>query len=155
MGNNYTAQCKYSRGISHQQRWVPPDKDWIKINTDASRRYDILSITIGYIIKDTEVRVMRTYNKKLEDCPILVAKCEAIREAIVTAITMGSSKICINTNSHIVVNAVKGKVTVPKVIINLVEHIRWLSVCFNVFELDYYCRDDNREADVIVKKAHV
>lgn len=76
------AQCKYSRGISNQQRRVPPYKDWIKIITDVSRRYDFQSTTIRYIIKDVEARVIRTYNKKFGDCPILVAECETVREAI-------------------------------------------------------------------------
>lgn len=150
-----TTQCNDIKMSSHQQKWVPPDKEWIKINTDASRRYDLQSITIGYIIKDAEARVVRTSSKKLGDCSILVAECEAAREAMMAAIMMGSLKVCINTDSQIIVNAVKGKVTIPKDILNLVEDIRRLSICFKDFNLDYCDKADNRVADVIVKKAHV
>lgn len=37
---------------------------------------------------------------------------------------MGYSKVCINTDSQIVVNAVNGKIVAPKDIINLVEDIK-------------------------------
>lgn len=66
---------------------------------------------------------------------------------------MGSLKVYINTDSQIVINAVKRNMI--KDILNLVEDIKWLSVCFNGFVLDYCCRNDNREDDVIVKKVHV
>lgn len=148
-----TTQCKNSRVPSHQQKWVPPDKEWIKINTDASRRYDLQSTTIGYIIKDAETRVVRIFSKKLGDCSILVAEYEVVREAMMAAIMLGSLKVCINTDSQIIVNTVNGKVTILKDILNLVEDIRRLSVCFTDFNLDYCVRADNRDADLIVKKA--
>lgn len=52
------------------------------------------------------------------------------------AIKMGNPKVCINTNCQIVVNAVKGKMTVSNDILNLEEDIRWLSVDFKDLVLD-------------------
>lgn len=43
------------------------------------------------------------------------------------------------------------KMTVPKDIINFVEDIRWLSFYFTDFELKYFSRDDNKQADDIAK----
>lgn len=68
---------------------------------------------------------------------------------------MGSPKVYINTNSQTVVNAVKGKITGLKDIINLVKGIKWLSVYFNDFVLEYCCKNANKEADVITKNAHM
>lgn len=53
------------------------------------------------------------------------------------------------------INAVKEKKAVSKDIFNLVEDIRWLSVYFNKFVLNYCRKDDNREADIVVKNAHL
>lgn len=97
---------------------------------------------------------MRTYSKKFGDCPILVTEREAVRQTILVVIKMESSKVCINTDSKIVVNALKRKMTVPKDILILVKDIKWLSVYFKVFVLKYCYRNDNREADIIAKKTH-
>lgn len=151
---NHPTMYKSSRNSAHHQSWVPPDKDWIRINADASRRYDLQSTTIARIIRDTDSRVLTTYNKKLGNCPILIAECEVVRCAILAAISMGYSKVYINTDSQIVVNAVKGRIPVPKYIINLVEDIRRLCLYFKNIVLNYCCREDNKDADVIAKKTH-
>lgn len=91
---------------------------------------DLQSTTIAYILRDTDARVLTTYSKKLGNCPILIAECEAVRCAILAAISMGYSKVYINTDSQTVVNAIKGRIPVPKDIINLVEDIRWLYLYF-------------------------
>lgn len=52
------------------------------------------------------------------------------------------------------VNAVKERILAPKDIIILVEDIRWLCSYFTSFVF-YCCREDNKDADVIAKKAHM
>lgn len=73
-----TTRRNSSRSILTHHASFSSDKGWIKINTDASRRYDLQSTTIAYIIIDTDGSVLRTLSKKLGDSPILVAECEAV-----------------------------------------------------------------------------
>lgn len=89
--------------------------------------------------------MLTTHIKKLRDCPILIAEWEAFRHAIIAAIRMECSEVCINSNSQIAVNAVYRKMTVLKDIINLVEDIRWLCSYFKDFVLEYCYRNTNRK----------
>lgn len=68
---------------------------------------------------------------------------------------MGYSKVCINTDFQIVVNAVNEKNLVSKDIINLVEDIKWLCLYFSNFVLDFCGRDKNKDPDGIAKNAHM
>lgn len=151
--NNLSVRCNSNRNNSRRHSWLPPDKGWVIINTDASGRAAFQSTTIGYIIRDANARVLKTYDKKLGDCYNLVAECEAVRCIILEVIMRGKPKVCINTDSQIVVNAVKGKIPIPKEIITLVEDIRGLCCYFKDFVLEYCYRNNNMEADVIAKMA--
>lgn len=106
---NHPARYKSSRNSSGHHTWVQPDKDWIRINIDASRKYDLQSMTMAYIIRDTEARVLMIYSKKLGNCPIMISEYEAVRCVILAAISMGYFKVCVNKDSQIVVNEVKEK----------------------------------------------
>lgn len=66
-------------------------------------------------------------------------------------IRIKTPKVCVLTNSYIVVNAVNGKMTVSKDIINLVKNIRWLLETILV----YCCRNTKKEVNAIFRKAHV
>lgn len=46
-----------------------------------------------------------TRNKKLGDCPILIAECVAVREAILTAIQQGFPRTIIYSDSQVLINA--------------------------------------------------
>lgn len=83
-----------------------------------------------------------TGTKKLDDCQILVAECEAVRQAIIAAIKMGRRKVYIQSDSQIVLKAVNGKMAIPKDFINLVEDIRWSSSYFKAFVWDYCYRNE-------------
>lgn len=55
-------------------------------------------------------------SKKLENCPILVAKCEAVRHAISASIRIQVPQVSIYSDSQIVVNEGNGKMTVSKIL---------------------------------------
>lgn len=64
----------------------PPEEGWIKINVNASRRHRLVSTSIGYIIRDSNARIIITNNKNLRDCLILVPECKVIRHTIIMTI---------------------------------------------------------------------
>lgn len=99
-------------------QWSPPEEGWIKINVDASRRQNSSSTFIGYIMRDHRAIVTVASNKVLGDCPILLAECEAVGQAILMTIDMNIPKN-IHSDSQLVVT-INGKIDVPKEIINLV-----------------------------------
>lgn len=49
-------------------------------------------------IRDSDVRVLMTNNKKLEEYPILVTECDAVRHEIPETIRMVISNFCIHSD---------------------------------------------------------
>lgn len=68
------------------------------------------------------------------------------------AMKMRILRICIQSDSLIVVNVVNGKIAVPKDIINIVEDIRLILLDIKDFRGEYYSRNLNRETDALAKK---
>lgn len=64
-------------------------------------------------------------------------------------------RICVQSDSLTVVNAVNGKSVVPKKIINIIEDIRLLLVGIKEPTVEYCSRNSNREADTLGKKANM
>lgn len=89
-------------------------------------------------MRDHRATVIMASNKVLEDCPILLAKCEAVRQTIIITIEINSPRICIHNNSQLVVNAIKSKIAVPKEITNLAEKIKSLMLYFKRTRIEYY-----------------
>lgn len=46
-------------------------------------------------MKDNESNVIMTVNRRLEDCYILIAECEAVREAILMAVNKDIPRVII------------------------------------------------------------
>lgn len=46
-------------------------------------------------MKDSKANVIRTSSKRLGDCPILLAECEAVRQAAMLAVHMWIPRISI------------------------------------------------------------
>lgn len=68
------------------------------------------------------------------------------------AMKMRILRICIQSDSLIVVNVVNGKIAVPKDIINIVEDIRLILLDIKDYREEYYSRNLNRETDALAKK---
>lgn len=61
------------------------------------------------------------------------------------AIQMNIPKICIHTDSQLDINAINGRIVVPKKIINLVEYIMSLLSFFKETKIEYFSRSINRK----------
>lgn len=55
-----------------------PDRNGMKINVNASRRDDLRSSTIGFIIKDYDARALIAYGRRIGDCSVVITECEAV-----------------------------------------------------------------------------
>lgn len=98
----------------------PPHEGWMKINIDAPKIQSKAPTSLGYIIKDNQVRIIITNGKQIDDCPIIVAATLSVRETVLMAI---QKNIIIESDSQSVVNSINRKIMVPKDITNLVEDI--------------------------------
>lgn len=76
-----------------------------------------------------------------------------MQQAVILAVKMRIPRISIHSDSMIVVDALNGKITVPKDIINIVEDIRLTLSNIKDYRVEYCSRNLNREADALAKKA--
>lgn len=107
---------------------------------------------VGYvIIGDNRSNTILARSRRLGDYTILVAKCLAVREAILMAIQRSIQRIIIQRDSQLVVNSTNGKIRVPKDNINLVEDVK----CLLNSSLEYCNRIINMDADALAKKARM
>lgn len=81
----FVQYCKVLKRIP-KSIWKPLPEDWIKLNVDASRRHAIRLISLGYIMRDNQAKIIMTKWEQIENCLILVVKCSVAREAITTTI---------------------------------------------------------------------
>lgn len=109
---------------SSQIKWSPPEEGFVKINVDDARSHHSRSTAIAIIMRDNKANVLRTATKHLRNWPILLAECEAIRQAIIVAINMNIERVCTHSDSQIAVDAINGHKAVHNEIINIVEYIR-------------------------------
>lgn len=101
-------------------------------------------------MRDDKANVIMATNKTLGDCPILVAECDTVRQAIIMAVKVNIPRICIHIDSQVVANAINRKIGIPKNIINLVEDIKYLSSYIKKSRLKYCSRSINRNAIVML-----
>lgn len=78
-----------------------------------------------------------------------------MREAILMAIRRSVSRIIIQSDSQLVVNAINGKIGALKDIINLVADIKFFLTCFSECRLEYYNGAIKTDVDVLAKMIHV
>lgn len=103
--------------------------------------------TITFIMRDNNFNVIMASYKQMGDCPVLLAECETLQQVIIMAIKIHISRVCIHSGSLTVINAVNGKLVVPKEIINVVEDIRLLLV--SIKRVEYSSRNFNREVNTL------
>lgn len=63
---------------------------------------------IGYIMKHKDSHLIMSINRRLGDCHILIAECEAVREAILITINKEIPWVIIDSDSQVVVNDIIG-----------------------------------------------
>lgn len=90
-----------TRKKRREDRWSPHEECLIKINVNASRTI------IGYIMRGNKEKVIMASEKSLGDCSILVTECEAVSQAIDMTIKSNIPRVCIYSDSHMVVNAIR------------------------------------------------
>lgn len=64
---------------------------------------------IAIIMRDSKSRVIKAISKRIDDCPVLLAECEAFRQAILMTVKMNMPRVCFQSDSLLVVNTVNGK----------------------------------------------
>ena len=105
---------------------APPMPGFIKINFDGSL-YDNLAVS-GYMIQDWTSTVLKVGSAYYGQTLIIVAEARELRDGVYEAIKAGFNKLTIEGDNLIVIHVLKGTISVPWHISNIIEHVcLWLS----------------------------
>lgn len=95
-----------------------------------------------------------TTSKKIRDHNVLLAEVLATSEAIVSTIRTQMKQVIIESDSLVIVKAINGEATSPRVIGNIVEDVKMLPTAVRNIKFVHCNRSTNILVDMLAKKAH-
>ena len=93
-------------------KWTPPPPRWYKLNFDGASRGNPGQSGIGCIINNEDGKWILKRAKLIKPTSNKLAKLEALLEGIKLCIKLGLTKVIIEGDSHIVINALR-KISTP------------------------------------------
>ena len=98
-------------------RWTPPPTGWAKLNFDGASRGNPGSEGIGCIINNESGKWIVKRAKSIEPTTNNLVELEALQEGLQICLNIGISKIIIEGDSRIVINAIR-KTKMPDWVLN-------------------------------------
>lgn len=90
-----------------------PTNGWVKVKIDVSRRPEMKSAFIEYVMTTIGTSLWQRA-KKIRDYSILVVKCLAVLKAILISSQKDIQRIIIQIDSTLVFNSINGRIYAPK-----------------------------------------
>lgn len=104
-----STSSKDFQNLDRLRKWQKPRQGWLKINTDAAIFTELNNTGFGWVLRDHEGRMMAAPTHSI---PGLVDPCAAealgIREVLSWIKNRGLSKIVVESDALVVVNAING-----------------------------------------------
>lgn len=80
-------------------RWWPPERDWVKVNTDATFDKDTGLMACGGLVRDSDGRWLGGFSKNLSKGSIFEAEIWGILEGIKLVWDLGFRKVVVEADS--------------------------------------------------------
>ena len=133
-------------------RWQPPNPFWIKLNFDGSLQNT--STVGGFILRDWRGASLMTGASNYGASSILVAEGRTLRDGVHAAIMVGYSRLQIEGDNLIVIEALQGKAAIPWRINYIIEDVRNLLIQVDQVVIKHIYREANMAADWLSKYGH-
>ena len=142
----YTNRDKEAR---RNCKWSPPPKGWTKLNFDGAARGNPGVAGIGCIINNDSGKWIAKKAKSINPTTNNLAEFTALEEGLQSCINLGISKLIIEGDSQIILNALRNRAT-PNWILNsrLLEVLSLLDK-FEEIKFCHIYREGNSKADIL------
>ena len=145
----YAASNKEARANC---KWDPPPPGWYKLNFDGAARGNPGIAGVGCIINDEDSRWIAKLASPLPPVSNNMAEFEALEKGLQLCLNLGLSKIVIEGDSQIVLNAIRNKKTPNWVLNSKLQEVLLLLENFEDVLIKHIYREGNRFADGLANK---
>ena len=129
--------------------WKLPQGGFVKLNFDGTK--SAAGAAAGFVLRNWQGSFLTAGARFLENAPILVAEATALRDGISTALRAGHSKIEVEGDNMIVIQAVRKQIPPPWQIHPIIEDIwNMIPYCEQILFSHVY-REGNMAADWMAK----
>lgn len=138
----------------HEQRnnliiWEKPYVSWVKLNCDGSLKLDPRRAGCGGLLRNSGGSWIRGFSRHLGNCSILKAEAWAVLEGIRLAEQCGVVKLCLESDSALVVNAINDPSNCPVEVFGIVRRARMMLESFDDWSMKHVWREANLCADFL------
>ncbi|KAL6207693.1 hypothetical protein ACLB2K_018647 [Fragaria x ananassa] len=133
-------------------RWSPPPFDRVKINFDDSVWRN--SAAGGFVIRTPNGNPLVAASSNFGITTISVAEALSLRNSLICAKERGLSRVEVEGDSKLVIDAVNGIAASPWRILKLVQEIRCLRNSFDFISFKHIFRETNFVANAVANVGH-
>nr|CAD1829965.1 unnamed protein product [Ananas comosus var. bracteatus] len=145
----------YTIEHSNANKWCPPPDGWIKINTDASFKSEEGTAAIGYIARTNLGHVVFAAGRQIEANSVLEAEAKAMKEAIAEAHQHGLQRVCLESDSSLLIQCLQHAQLPPWPLRALVLGISSTMKKFAATQVLFVKREANMVADWLATRANL
>lgn len=143
---------KYKPELYYLPVYWKPQEGCLKCNTDGASRGNPGRSTYGFVLRNSTGELIYAQGEEIEEGSNLQAEAIAIREALAHCATEGVTKVCLQTDSLVLLKILTKVWEVPWNIAVIVDDIRGLSQEVQV-HIQHVYREGNSLADCIANLA--
>ena len=128
-------------------KWIPPPKGWAKLNFGGAARGNSGKVGIGIIINNDKGEWIAKKAFSIFPTSNNLVELKALEEGLKICSDLGLSKIVIEGDSQIILNAIRKKTT-PNWVLN--SRLEWIILLLDHFEdikIEHIYREGNGKAD--------
>ena len=138
---------KANKEARKSYKWIPPPKGWAKLNFGGAARGNSGKVGIGIIINNDKGEWIAKKAFSIFPTSNNLAELKALEEGLKICSDLGLSKIVIEGDSQIILNAIRKKTT-PNWVLN--SRLEWIILLLDHFEdikIEHIYREGNGKAD--------
>ncbi|KAL6218551.1 hypothetical protein ACLB2K_011761 [Fragaria x ananassa] len=133
-------------------KWQPPPASTFKVNFDGSVTSS--SAACGTIIRNSEGVPIITSSKNIGKASVPTTEASSLRDSILIAKNRGLTRIIVEGDSKIIIDAVNGKISAPWRLQQIIEDIKNLAQEFQEISFNHIYREANFAADATTSLRH-
>ncbi|KAL6573255.1 hypothetical protein OROHE_001714 [Orobanche hederae] len=135
--------------------WVPPEKGWVKLNTDGGIKVASASGVVGGLCRDDRGLFIWGFSRKIQICEIITAEATALQVGLSFAWDKRLPKLLVEIDSKLLLHLIRGGTTTQDANLQIIiEKCKALLRKPWTVRVELINRECNRSADALAKLSY-